>query len=219
MALRDLLRPFERRQLTGLGPALDAGLDPNLAYQMMQQVIGGAQTRRANQRQQFGQAAQQFATDAASMYGPPTSLSGLASAYGQAAGLGPQGQGRLEDLVTKLYPGGLPSATSTLDQADKQAIGTDLLSTFSASTNPRDPQVLYDMRRVAAQRAISVGMDPTGVKAAEDYAEEVYAQLAGIPREQANLMGRQGYTPPAAPRSSSGGLLNALKPSNWFFQG
>lgn len=210
MALRDLLRPFERRQLTGLGPALGAGLDPNLAYQMMQQVIGGAQTRRANQRQQFGQAAQQFATDAASMYGPPTSLPGLASAYGQAAGLGPQGQGRLEDLVTKLYPGGLPSSASTFEDADKQVLGPNLLVAYNASPNPRDPQVLYDMRRVARETAISSGMDAIGVQAAEDWAEQVYAQLSGVSREQANLMGRSGISPTTSSATSVPARFAAL---------
>lgn len=103
MGLRDLLRPFESRQLQGLGPALQGGMDPQLAYQLMQSVIGGAQDRQTQRRASFGTAADSL-TQAAASGAPSTALPGLASVYGAAAGLGPQGTGRLEDLVGKLYP-------------------------------------------------------------------------------------------------------------------
>ena len=144
MGLMDTLRPFERRELTGLSPALGAGLDPQTAYSILQQVMSGAQTRAAdmqsNRQDQLGAAFEGLSGYAGSGYATPEGLGGLSQAYqAMSPALSrPQGQGALSEIVQGLGPYAEsvqpPDATQTLPAEDLPAIDQDVQAAVSGVT-------------------------------------------------------------------------------------
>ena len=167
---------------------------------ILQSVLSGLGQQQA-QRQAMTAAKRQQAIDVGSQMllsgqYEPNQVGDVVSAASGLAGLGPKGQARVSDALSGFGP--LMESPSELTPEIKAQIGSTLVSAASAVEGnlADDPEALYDMRQVARETALSLGLTPEGAQEAEDYAEEIYAQLAHVSREQANMMGRPGYQVP-----------------------
>lgn len=199
------LNPFERNLADSLNVAVQAGLDPQVAVQMLMGTIEGAIGRRQENvaaRNEGITGLQQMAMQLAGQGADPTAVSSAVT--GMAEDLpgmrGPRGQQEIQgllDYVSGMYPGGseisglapydyragFAAGPGGLDEERQAAIGGAVVDGVAQGMS------MKDIRENVRRDMIGLGFSPDEMAQGIALAENAYEQVTGSSLEDMRMVG------------------------------